>query len=109
MCIRDSGESLTYEEVASSSSTVDKRENLLGVEHFIRIAKHGSTLSNFRAVKVPAGYYLALGDNRDNSADSRVIGFVPRHEIVGRSRSVVLSFNYENYYIPRKDQFFHTL
>jgi signal peptidase I len=50
-----------------------------------------------------------LGDNRDNSADSRVIGFVPRSEFVGRSRSVVMSLDYEDYFLPRSERFFHAL
>lgn len=103
------GNPIAYEDTASTASTIDQQENLLGVEHLIRIDKHGSRLSNFQPLKVSAGYYLVLGDNRDNSADSRVIGLVPRHEIVGRSKSVVLSLNYENFYIPRKNRFFHTL
>ncbi len=103
------GRPVAYEDVASTASTVDQKEHLLGVEYLVRIGKQGSSLSNFQPVEVPVGHYLTLGDNRDNSADSRVIGFVPRHEIVGRSRSVVLSFNYENFYIPRKNRFFHTL
>lgn len=103
------GERLGYKVVASTGSTVDKQEDLLGLEYTIRVDKHGSSLSSFQPVEVSAGYYLALGDNRDNSADSRVIGFVPRDEIVGRSRSVVLSLDYENFYIPRKERFFRTL
>ncbi|WP_299947163.1 signal peptidase I [uncultured Microbulbifer sp.] len=103
------GKALDYEVVASTISTVDKQEDLLGVRHFIRVNKLSSPLSNFRSIKVPRGQYLALGDNRDNSADSRVIGFVPRNEIIGRSRRVVMSLNYDNFYIPRKDRFFHTL
>ena len=66
-------------------------------------------MSNFTPVNVPKGQYLVLGDNRYNSADSRVIGFIPRNEIVGRSRKVVISFNYDNYYLPRSARFFHTL
>lgn len=103
------GEPLSYTQVSSTFSTVDKKEDLSGKEHVIRIARHDSQLSSFQEVEVPFGYYLALGDNRDNSVDSRVYGFVPRHEIVGRSRSVVFSLNYENFYVPRKDRFFHTL
>ena len=103
------GQLLTYAVDASTDLSVDKTEDLLGITHSVRMKKAGGHLSNFSAVEVPAGYYLALGDNRDNSADSRVIGFIPRDEIVGRSRSVVMSLNYENYYIPRSDRFFHTL
>lgn len=103
------GEALSYMDVSSDGSIVDKREDLLGVEHMMRVRKPGSYFSTFAPVVVPADGYLALGDNRDNSADSRVIGFVPRDEIVGRTKSVVMSFNYDNYYIPRSDRYFHTL
>ena len=103
------GNTLLYEHISSTGSEIDKVENLLGVEHFVRQSKRKTRRSNFRSVTIPDRYYLVLGDNRDNSADSRVIGLVPRSEIVGRSRSVVLSSNYDNYYIPRSDRFFHTL
>lgn len=103
------GKKLSYQNVSSDGEMQDRIENLLGVEHSVKIRKNGSALSNFQSIRVPPEFYLALGDNRDNSADSRVIGFVPRNEIVGRSKSVVMSFNYENYYLPRADRFFHTL
>jgi signal peptidase I len=103
------GEKLSYLDISSDGVTQDRLENLLGVEHLVRVRKSGSALSSFNLVRIPSDVYLALGDNRDNSADSRVIGFVPRNEIVGRSRSVVMSLNYDNYYIPRSDRFFHTL
>jgi signal peptidase I len=45
-----------------------------------------------------------LGDNRDNSADSRYIGFVPRRNIVGRATRVVVSLNPERYFLPRSDR-----
>jgi signal peptidase I len=100
---------LSYEEVSSTAGISDIREYLPGAEHLIRIRKGGSPLSSFHTVAVPPGYYLALGDNRDNSADSRVIGFIPRDEIVGRSRKVVMSLDYDNYYLPRSGRFMHDL
>lgn len=53
---------------------------------------------------VPEQHYFVMGDSRDNSADSRYYGFVPRGEIIGRSRRVVFSHDPDNYYIPRKNR-----
>jgi signal peptidase I len=43
-------------------------------------------------VVVPPGFLFAMGDNRDNSADSRYWGFVPRQNIVGTPLLVYWSF-----------------
>jgi signal peptidase I len=84
-------------------------ETINGQSHTIRLSNIASQLANFSTVTVPKDRYLALGDNRDNSADSRVIGFVPRDEIVGRSSTVAFSLNYDNYYLPRSERFFQEL
>jgi len=63
----------------------------------------------FGPVQVPAGSYLMLGDSRDNSADSRVFGFVPRRNIVGRASSVAISFDPEHLYLPRRGRFLEPL
>jgi signal peptidase I len=103
------GAAAAYRVVGSTKLTTDSLERLPGLEHLVRVHKRGSALSSFRPVRIPQGYYLAMGDNRDNSADSRVIGLVPRDEIVGRARSVVMSLDPGNHYLPRPDRFFHDL
>ncbi len=104
------GQRLAYQDIRSSGHIItDRLEHLPGADHIIRVHKEGSFLSSFRPVTVPTGYYLAMGDNRDNSADSRVIGLIPRNEIVGRSETVVISLDYDNYYLPRSERFLHDL
>jgi len=63
----------------------------------------------FGPVRVPEDSYLMLGDSRDNSADSRVFGFVPRRNIVGRAHRVALSFDPEHFYLPRRGRFLEPL
>lgn len=63
----------------------------------------------FEPVTVPEGTYLMLGDSRDNSADSRWFGFVPRRNIVGRASRVAVSLDPEDYYLPRADRWFRSL
>lgn len=103
------GRRLSYQTITSSVASEDKIEDLLGVKHKVRINRNGSAASSFLPQTVPDGYYLAMGDNRDNSADSRVIGFIPRSEIIGRSQHVVLSLDYDNYLIPRTERFFKAI
>jgi signal peptidase I len=60
---------------------------------------------NFGPVTVPPEQYLMLGDNRDNSADSRYIGFVPRNLLIGRAERVLVSADMLGNYAPRFDRF----
>ena len=99
-----------YSNVESTADAIFAIESYEGMTHRIELAPTGvSRFSSFGPVRVPQDRYLVLGDNRDNSADSRVRGFIPRGEIVGDAKTVVLSINYDNYYLPRTDRFFHAL
>jgi len=85
------------------------RESGAGPAHDILLMPGRSTRSLPEPVIVPAGMYFMLGDSRDNSADSRYIGFVPRRNIVGRATRVVLSLDPEHYYLPRAARWLHAL
>lgn len=68
------------------------QENLMGVEHRILInpSRKGT---NFYHLKVPKGEYLMIGDNRDDSDDSRYWGFVPERNFIGQAFMVWMSWD----------------
>ncbi len=84
-------------------------ENILGHTRTIALNPLPSPAKSFNSVTVPKGHVLALGDNRNNSVDSRYYGFIPVEEIQGKANYVAFSLDTENMYLPRKERFFTAL
>jgi len=81
------------------------RESEALPDHDVMLLPERASSRTFGPVRVPAGMYFMLGDNRDNSADSRYIGFVPRQNIVGLATRVVVSLDPEDHHLPRAGRF----
>jgi signal peptidase I len=90
----DRGQWLLHETSAGNSRTIKVNPFVMG-----RLAPSG--MGSACAVEsatawvctVPAGEYLMMGDNRDNSADSRVWGFLPRQEVYGKAVRVLFNLH----------------
>lgn len=80
-------------------------EKLDGDQRSIQWLPDLTEAADFGPEKVPAGQYLMLGDNRDNSADSRYIGFIPRKELIGRAERILVSANILDNWMPRLARF----
>lgn len=80
-------------------------ETVSGRTHPLRIEPQRPAMRSFGPVEVPSGCYFMMGDNRDNSADSRYFGFVSRDRVLGRATTVAMSFDHDHYYKPRFERF----
>ena len=66
-------------------------EKVEGKQRIVQWMPELSNAADFGPITIPADKYLMLGDNRDNSADSRYIGLVPRNELIGRAERILVS------------------
>jgi len=78
---------------------IDKEKGIYAIESLSDLKAHTvqvkpgiyNPLKNFKKITVPKDNYFFMGDNRDNSADSRYYGYIPRSEIRGHATSTLMS------------------
>ncbi|MES2317187.1 MAG: signal peptidase I [Pseudomonadota bacterium] len=80
-------------------------ERLGAQQQRIQVLPERVARRSFASMTIPPDSYLMLGDNRDNSSDSRYIGLVPRHLLIGRAVRVLVSADIEGNWKLRGDRF----
>jgi len=103
-------------EVSQALSDGERQASLFATEkigenpaHPMMVIPTRPALRTFGPLTVPQDSYFMMGDNRDNSHDSRYFGAVPRAQILGKATTVVFSLNHDHYYLPRRNRIFQAL
>lgn len=92
-------------EDGSSVRALRLSESIGERKHRVQLLDGVPARDNFGPLVVPADHYMMLGDNRDNGADSRYIGFVPRHLLIGRAGRILVSADIKGNWLPRPERF----
>lgn len=96
-------------EPAERAAAAFALETLGAHSHAVMVTPGLPALRDFGPIRVPTDHYFVMGDNRDNSRDSRFFGFMPRKEIIGEAKGVFVSGDTQHWLRPRFDRFFSKL
>jgi signal peptidase I len=91
--------------VEAGATALRVTETIGGSRRRIQYLPDASPMESFGPLVVPADSYFMLGDNRDNSADSRYIGPVARRLLIGRVNRLVASADIVGDWMPRIERF----
>jgi signal peptidase I len=94
---------------ADRARQVYAAEELTDRSHAVAGIPAVRAMRDFGPVQVPEGSYFMMGDNRDDSFDSRYFGPVKRKQIIGRATAVAMSFDRSHYWVPRWHRFLSSL
>ena len=102
---RRKGEPFVYDDYFPSGKLLNPWMSSINELDFQFLQIDGIPVSEMKTYTVKQDYYWAMGDNRDNSLDSRFWGFVPENYILGEALFVYFSLNLKTW-IPRFNRIF---
>lgn len=108
----EAGDSSKLDELLAATRRSDPeilREFSRGAPHDILLLPGRPAPATFGPLTLPKEMYFVLGDNRDNSADSRYIGLVPRRNIIGKATRILFSLDGDKHELPRAGRFLESL